>query len=619
MNRILDDIMKNGTKILSALIVFAILLLVHACANKAQGPTGGPKDKTPPSVLRSFPVNGAINYKKKVVLIDFDKIVSVEKPSDNIIVSPPQQKPPDVKSLGRRVQVNFNENLLDSTTYSINFGNAIADVNEKNVLKNYLFSFSTGRDIDTLKIQGTVINAEDLNPLTGIIVGIYKDTSDSVFLLKPFLRIGKSDETGHFSIDNVKKGKYKVFALGDSNHDYIFQPGEGLAMLDTLVSPTFRMEEMKDTVWKDSTEVDSIRTYMGTRFLPDNLILRYFKENKKRQYFVKSERKEPYVFSLFFNAPQANLPEIKPLNFDWEGEYLLQKSIGQDSLTFWLTDSLAWKKDTLRMSMSYLKTDSLFQLKRVTDTLNVSLRKARVNIHARASKKITVQKIPPLKFVNNVGSIFEIYNPIMLNFETPIEHIDVSKIKLFQKVDTTFKQIPFKWHQTDSTKMAYAFEHKWIAEKSYKIEIDSAAFASIYKRTSEQFKSEFKIRSLDEYSSVKLFITPFTPKAMLQVLDTKDDILATKPASEKGTVFQYLKPGDYYVRMFIDENGNGKWDTGNLAKRRQPEDVYYYPKKLTLMANWEFEETWDYTQVPLLKQKSLELIKTSLKKTQTAN
>jgi hypothetical protein len=118
---------------------------------------------------------------------------------------------------------------------------------------------------------------------------------------------------------------------------------------------------------------------------------------------------------------------------------------------------------------------------------------------------------------------------------------------------------------------------------------------------------------------VKLFITPFNPKAMLQVLDTKDDILVTKPASEKGTVFQYLKPGDYYVRMFVDENGNGKWDTGNLAKRRQPEEVFYYPKKLTLMANWEFEETWDYTQVPLLNQKPLDLIKTSIKKTQTNN
>ena len=617
-SKYLLPVMKKRINILSTLIIFAIMLLVHACANKAQGPTGGPKDKTPPSVVKSFPENGSLNFRKKMVDIDFNKIVSIEKPNDNVVISPPQQKPPDVKSLGKRVEVIFNEPLKDSTTYSINFGNAIADVNEKNVIKNYLFSFSTGNEIDTLRISGTMINAEDLNPLSGIIVGIYKETSDSVFMKKPFLRIGKTDENGHFSIDNIKKGSYKVFALGDANKDYMFQPGEGLALHDSLVTPTFRRVEMQDTVWKDTVTVDSIRHFMGTRFLPDNLTMRYFKENKKRQYFVKYERKEPFVFNLFFNTTQAKLPELKPLNFKWEGKYLLQKNIGMDSLTYWLTDSTVWKTDTLKMAMTYLKTDSLFQLKPQTDTINVTMHKGRVNPRAK-TKKVTSVKITPLKYTNNLSSTFEIYNPIMLNFEAPLSNLDVSKIKLYQKVDTTFKQIPFKWRQADSTKMVYAIDHKWKPEVSYKLEIDSAAFTSIYNKVSGKLKSDFRIRSLDEYSSMKLFVTPFNSKVMIQVMDTKDEVLATKPASEKGTIFEYLRPGDYYLRMFIDDNGNGKWDTGNFAKRLQPEQVYYYPKKLTLMANWEFEETWDYTLVPLLKQKSSELIKISSKKNQPNN
>ena len=611
--------MKKKTKILTALIIFAIMLLVHACANKAQGPTGGPKDKTPPRVVRSFPENGSLNFKKKQVEIIFDKIVSVEKPSDNVIISPPQQKTPDVKSLGKRVTVNFNEDLRDNTTYSINFGNAIADVNEKNVIKNYLFSFSTGSQIDTLKISGTVIDAENLNPLSGIMVGIYQETSDSIFSVKPFLRVGRTDENGHFSIDNMKNGKYKVFALGDLNHDYTFQPGEGLALCDSLVVPTFRREQMQDTIWKDSTEVDSIHKYMGTHFLPDNLTLRYFKESKKRQYFVKSERKEPFVFRLFFNTTQTELPVLRPLNFNWDGKYLLQKNKDRDSLTYWLTDSLVWKNDTLKMAMTYLKSDSLFRLSPVTDTINVTMHRARVNAHAKAAKKITKVKIPPLKFTSNIASAFEIYTPVFLNFETPLEQLDVSKVKLFQKVDTVFKQIPFKWRQIDSTQMVYAIDYKWKPEESYQVQIDSAAFTSIYKRSSTKLKSDFKIRSLDDYSSVKMFLATFNPKAVLQVLNTKDEVLATQPASEKGTVFEYLRPGEYYVRMFIDENGNGGWDTGNLSKRQQPEDVYYYPKKLTLMANWEFEETWDYKQIPLLQQKPLELIKATEKKTYTNN
>src|ERR1035437_562495 len=257
--------MKQITKIYLFLVAVGLILLVNACANMSQGPTGGPKDITPPKVVKSFPANGSLYFKKKQIQIDFDEIVNIEKPSDNVIISPPQQTPPDVKSYGRQVSVTFNQDLADSTTYSIDFGSAIVDNNEKNPLKNYVFAFSTGGQIDTMKISGTVINAQDLSPMAGIYVGIYADTnSDSAFFKIPFIRIGKTDEYGHFSISNMKKGKFKVYALDDVNHDFFYQPGEGLAMHDSLVVPTSRREEMRDTIWKDSITVDSVHKYMGT-------------------------------------------------------------------------------------------------------------------------------------------------------------------------------------------------------------------------------------------------------------------------------------------------------------------------------------------------------------------
>lgn len=597
------------------ILILGMIFLIQSCANRGTGPTGGPKDTIPPQVVKSIPPFGSLNYKKKQIQIYFNEMVSVDKPSENVIISPPQIKPPDVKAYSKYVTVNFNEDLKDSTTYTINFGKAIVDLNENNALKNYMFSFSTGNEIDTLQVSGVVINAEDLNPLSGIVVGVYRETSDSVFFKKPFMRICKTDDKGHFTIYNMKKGKYKLFALDDTNHDYFYESGEGLAMSDSIITPIFRREEMRDTIWKDSVHIDSVRKYMGTRFLPDNLVLQFFKENKKRQYFVKAERLQPFSFNLYFNAPAAKLPEIKPINFKWEGKYLLQKNNTKDSLTFWITDSLIWNIDTLRMAMTYLKSDSLYHLKPVTDTLNISMRKARVNPRAKRVKKASV-KIEPLRITNNIASSFDVYSPIFLNFDAPLSEINVSKIKLRLKKDTVYKEIPFKWRQVDSTKMAYAIDYKWVPEKSYQLKIDSASFISIYHKTNSQLKSDFKIKSLDEYSSIKMILEPFNPKAMLQVLDSKDALLATNPASEKGTLFQYLKPGDYYVRMFIDSNGNGKWDTGDLSTRRQPEEVYYYPKKLTLKANWDFEETWDYKQVSLLKQKPAELKKLAVKKTQ---
>lgn len=592
--------------------ILFIVLLVYACANRGQGPTGGPKDVTPPKVVKSTPRNGAVNFKKKLIEIEFDENISIEKASENVIISPPQVKPPDVKALGNKAIVNFNQDLLDSTTYSVNFGNAIVDLNEKNVLKNFLFSFSTGNQIDTLRISGTVLNAEDLNPISGIIVGIYADTDDKVFAKKPFLRIGKTDEKGHFSIDNVKKGTYKVFALGDDNRDYFYEPSEGLAMMDSLVTPAFRMEEKKDTVWKDSTHVDSVRTHMGPHFLPDNLVLQFFRETIKRQYLVKNERKEPYSFNLFFNAPEAELPTIKPLNFNWDGKYLLQKNNTKDSLTYWLTDSTVWKIDTLKMTVAYMKTDSLMKLVPTTDTLNLFQRKTISKIKTKKSGIST--KVEHYKFTNNIASSFDVYNPVFIHFETPLATAELSKIKLYQKVDTVLKPIKFKWVQSDSTQMNYAIEYKWVPEKSYELKIDSTAFTSIYNRVSDKFTGSFKIKSLEEYSKIKLLLATFNPKIVLQVLDTKDTPIMTKKAEEKGTIFENLKPGDYYIRMFIDENGNGKWDTGELASHKQPEQVYYYPKKLTLMANWEFEETWDYKQTPLLLQKPTAIKKDAKKK-----
>ena len=607
--------MNNKGFLLRTLIIAGIAFVVYSCANRAQGPTGGPKDETPPKLLKSSPENSALNFNKKQILLDFDEMVTVEKASENVIISPPQVKPPDVKSLGKRITVNFNQDLVDSTTYSINFGDAIVDLNEKNPLKNYLFSFSTGNEIDTLKISGTVINAEDLNPLQGIIVGIYKEMDDSVFFQKPFLRIGKTDENGRFSIDNVKNGNYKIFALSDVNRDYFYQPGEGLATFDSIVTPTFRIEEMKDTVWKDSVTVDSIRTFMGTKFLPDDITMRFFKENKKRQYFVKYERKEPFVFSLFFNAPQTELPQIKPLNFDWENKFLLEKNPTMDSLSYWITDSLVWKKDTLDLTLTYFKTDSVYNLVSTTDTISVIMRRARVVNNPKSTKKQETEiKIPDLKFSNNISSVFDVYNPVKIKFEAPLIDVDISKIHLSQKVDSVYKPLNFEWKQLDSLKMNYALIYKWVADEAYQLKIDSAAFKSVYDRISNKFGSDFKIRSLDEYSSMKIVLANYNPTAYLQVLDSKDLVLATKKANEKGTLFEFLKPGDYYIRMFIDENDNGKWDTGDISKHIQPEEVYYYQKKLTLMANWEFEETWDYKQVPLLQQKPQELKKGNEKK-----
>ena len=579
-----------------------ISCLLFSCANKGQGPTGGKKDEIPPRIMQEQPLNGSLNFDKKTIRIRFDENISLEKLNENVIISPPQVRPPAINAYGKNLFIEFNDTLQANTTYSIDFGNAIVDLNEKNPLKNYVFAFATGNHIDTLKVSGNLLNASDLNPISGVLVGIYNAArdDDSLFMTKPFLRIGRTDENGHFAINNMKEGNYKIYALSDVSNDFYYNPGEGLAIYDSIVTPTVGQHVFTDTIWRDSVTIDTIMQRNGFFYLPDNLELLYFKENLKRQYFVKSERKTPTNFTLFFNAKADSLPTIKPLNFNWDNKYIVQKNNTLDTLTYWLTDSIVWAKDTLKMQMTYFKTDSTFSPVLQTDTISIVYRRPR-----REPKTDNI-----LNIKTNLEQTFDIYKPITIRFEEPMQSINLENIKLKEKIDTVFKSLPYKWQLIDSTKMSFNMICQFESTKSYQLEIDTAAFISIYNKINKKLNTNFKIRSLEEYSSIKAIISPFDSTVVLQVIDTKDVVISQKRAEISGVLFEYLKPGDYYLRMFIDQNDNGIWDTGNLSPRRQPEKVFYYNKKLTLMANWEFEETWEkWGSEPITKQKPKELQK----------
>jgi len=184
---------------------------------------------------------------------------------------------------------------------------------------------------------------------------------------------------------------------------------------------------------------------------------------------------------------------------------------------------------------------------------------------------------------------------------------------MFQMKDTIPIPIKFKLIKQDEIGMKYTINYAWQPEKTYLLEIDSAAIVSIYDLHTNKYKGDLKIKSLDEYSSLKLMLEKFNPEIVFQAVNSKDEVVRSASATEKGAYIKYLQPGDYYVRMFMDKNRNGKWDTGNFLENKQPEDVYYYPKKLTLIKNWEIEETIDYERVPLLEQKPKEIIKTDQK------
>jgi len=579
-----------------------LLVLMVSCANRSAGPTGGPKDSIPPVVLRSVPINGALNYTKKEILVYFDENVTLDKVNENFIISPPQKTQPVVRANARVLSVNIEDDLIDSTTYSLFFGNAIVDLNEKNPLENYQFAFSTGNEIDTLQVSGKLFDAATLDPVAGIFVGLHASMSDSAVYNDKFVRVTKTDAEGRFTIKNIKAGRYRIYALGDTNRDFTYQAGEAVAFYRDTIVPEIRVVQRQDTVWKDSVTIDTVKLSRSVSYHPDTIMLSLFKENKKRQYLVKSERRDMRSFSLIFNRAQDSLPALRPLNFATNAKLLLQANATLDSLSWWIADSLIYRKDTLQMSVHYYKTDSLFNWIPQTDTLTLT--------YKRPPASRTAPPTPVLNFSSNVSSSFDIYKAIVLKFEQPVLSADTSMIRLQQKVDSLTIPIAYTLQKLDSAGLQYMLKHKWKGGESYEIETDSAAFLSIYSVPSKAWKNSFKVKSSEDYATLKLKMEPFDSLVVLQLIDSKEAVIRQQAARAKGNVFEYLTPGDFFVKLFIDVNQNGIWDTGDVLLRRFPEQVYYYSKKLSLKANWELEESWDYKSTTDPYRKPDELDKT---------
>ena len=603
-------------------------LLFSACANRGVGPQGGPRDTIPPMVMKETPINGTLHFVEKRVEIHFDEYIQLADIQKNILISPPQQNPPEVKAIGKTLSVVFNEDLLDSTTYTIDFGAAICDYNEKTPLYDYVYSFSTGDFIDTLAISGWIYNAENLDPVADVLVGIHRNHSDTALNTIPFARVARSDEEGAFIIHNIHDGSYRLFALNDISRDYLYQPGESLAFADSIVTPYFEKMDVHDTIWRDTLgfdlitkdtlftrQVDTIHTVTRTFFYPDSLILWYFSEDKQRHYFKGVYREEPHAFTLVFSAPQDSLPVVRSLKrsevdslvsdsvwVDWMDYSLLQTNATHDTITYWLTDSLAIAQDSIYLGMTYLMSDSLYNLVPTTDTILAVYRRPRMSEKAWEAQQ-RKKRERKLEIKSNTSSKFEIYDTICLYSTFPIDSIHVDKIHLEHKVDTAYKPIAFQLQPHDSLRQTLLLIATLEPAESYRLIIDSATMVDIYGMCNDSTAYTLKLKSADQYSSLFIKMAYFDTQARIQLLNEKDQVVRELPALEEGTKFEYLTPTTYYLRLYIDYNGDGKWTTGDWLKKRQPEPVYYFPSKLKLRANWDFEENFDHLAIPQVESK----------------
>jgi hypothetical protein len=618
-------------------VLSIIILIAVACASIAT-PTGGPVDLDPPKVVRSSPGFNATQVKNGKITIEFDENVTIKNPSENVIITPPQRAFPIIRGENRKVTVELRDTLLPNTTYTVDFTNAIVDNNEENPLENFSYSFSTGDIVDSLAISGKVLTADNLEPVKGMYVGLHSNLEDSAFTKIKFDRISRTNDAGTFTIRGVAPGKYKLYALDDTNRDYMYDnPAEAVAFMETIIEPTSERAVRNDTIFIEPPhnheaetnnnqnqppppkEIDTIKAVEYTRFLPDNIVLRSFKSGFQRQYLQKHERSERQL-SIFFGAANP-AAVVEPFNFDGEKDWaVLEKTAKSDTLIYWLKDQELIKTDTLMLRVSYMKTDSLNQLVPATDTLKFidRTRKKDTGKDDKKKQKEKEGEEPEITFLtisNNLNPTWDTHKNIYLEFNEPIVSEDslINKIVLQQKMDSVYNDIQFQLLPDSVNPRKYTIRNRWTYGSEYQIKIDSASIYSIYGLWNNKLDQKFKVKNEDQYAQLAIWVEGIDSiPAFMEILDKSDKPIRKSRVIDNVAVFKDLDPGTYFFRIVLDSNNNGVWDTGDYDKKLQPELVYYMGKAIEVKANFEVEENnppWRIDMNNLDSQKPLEITK----------
>ena len=608
--------------LLSLLMACLITPMLYSCA-KMGAPDGGWYDETPPHVVGAMPAEKSTHVSKRNIRINFNEFVKIDNPTQNVVVSPPQLEVPEIKGEGKSINVKLIDKLQPNTTYTIDFSNAISDNNEGNPLGNFTYSFSTGNHIDTLEVAGYVVQAADLEPVKGILVGLYADLSDTAFKTKPMLRVSRTDSRGHFIIRGVAPGKYRVYALQDADGNYSFnQRSEMLAFNHDIIEPSFRPDVRQDTLWRDSLHIESIAQVSYTHFLPDNICLRAFNEIVTDRHLLKSERPEPNHFTLYYTYGDSVLPNVRGLNFNTKDAFVVESSAHKDTVTYWLRDTALVNRDTLKMVVTQNITDSTGVLRQQEDTITLlakvpyakrlkdkqkafdEWKKKQDKLKKRGEPYETTMPEEPLKLEITPSGDMDPDQNISIVAKEPLKDVDTNHVRLFSHPsgDSLWYKEPYEFKRISNEE--FQVKAAWKPGTEYSFEADSTAFETIYGTMSGKLKQGLKVRGEDAYASLIMTISGMQGRHIIaQLLDGQSKIVKQSFTDNGQAEFYYLKPGKYFMRIIVDANNNKKWDTGNYDTNLQPEEVYYNPDEIECKAKWDLTLTWNPLARPIYQQK----------------
>ena len=587
-----------ATALLLALFV-AACLSSHSCANTTTAPSGGPKDTLPPVLLKVTPPSGTTQFPTvdgKITLV-YDEYTVVKTASD-ILLSPPTRRKPTAKVKGKGIVVTLPDTLKADQTYTLDFGQALADNNEGNLAPRMVYTFSTGDQIDSLYFTGSVIDSRTLLPAKGMLVAAHTDLSDSACFNKMPDAVVRTDDWGFFVMRNLRDTSYRLYTFTDKDADFKYNPDEDeVGFLDTLYTPHHVINdtifELQPFIMKDTLRCNA-REAMVT--------LLSFKELQSVQYLQASGRKTDRQGFLKFSAGDVQINSLQFVGYP-DSTVILQYNPTRDSLDFWI-DTDYRIGDSLLVRLNYLKTDSTGTLSPVEENLSLAVLKEEGS-GTPSGKEKDGKAAPDTTFKLSIQANDETVEQLGVRIESalPFKQVVRDSIRLWEtnpKGQKAEKGFRLTRDSVEIRRYVITPTDPLIKGYNYELTFPQGTFFNLDKLPNEAATAKFKIPQSEELSTLLVTLMGVESRHIVELTDEKGTkVLRTYHVDEPQTLsFPYLRAGKYMIRISSDKNRNGMADTGNLLEHRQPEAVRFFEstpgnRVLEIPESAEIEQTID--------------------------
>jgi hypothetical protein len=526
-------------RLINAGICFILILAFFNCARRGT-PSGGPKDETPPTLIKASPKLNSTNFKGKKIKLTFDEFVKTKELQKQLIISPPSKLMPQIKPQGtasKSIEIIIKDTLRENTTYVFNFGQSIVDNNEENPFPFFKYVFSTGDEIDSLSLSGKITDAVKKEPEQFVSVMLYEIDStftDSIIYKKPPTYITNTlDSTDIFELTNLKEGSYMLIAMKDVGNNNVFdQRSDKIGFIKEFVTiPT-----------------DSLYTLNLFKEIPD------FKASKPK---LVSKNRIIFGYEGIADSMKIKILTETPEDF----RSLVLKEPDKDTLNFWFTP---FEADSLNFLVTNEKSVDSFTVK-IKD-----LYKDSININAVERQ---------LKF----------NQPYQITSNIPLIAADTSKITLMTGDSTAVA------YTTELNKLENRLKLFWdiAPNESYLLTLYPEALTNFYGNFNDTLNYRLSSKSFAELGNISLTLKNVESyPIIIQITDGKEKVIAEQYATEakESYDFKNLDPGKFFLRVIFDTNKNGIYDTGNYLLKIQPERIVYYPEEIELRENWELKQ-----------------------------